>query len=279
MVAFFAAACSDDDGFGGTHTLVQCTAPAGWVSTSSDCDDTAPGVNPGVALGCDEVDHDCDGMIDNDFDGDLYSDAGCGGADCNDSDGTINPAQTDMLGNGVDENCDLADGVDGDGDGHASISSGGLDCDDGNSVGYNNQAFWTAEAKSGAFAIAFSEDYKGPAAYRQEGGELMIQSTGTGAAGAVLGWRIWPMTVTRTFDSFFTTGIVAIHAIDDCETLAASAVDLGATSPWDDIIRQGTCLHADVNPGPWDDTIPRKSGARYLGAGFGLGLGIAWGYA
>jgi len=117
---------------------------------------------------------------------------------------------------------------------------------DGNSVGYNNQAFWTTDAPYGSFANRFTNDYKSAAAYRLSGGELLIESTNT--SGAILGWRRWPMTVPRTFDSFFTTGIVPVHATDVCETPAADAVSVGSTSTWDDIIRQGSCLYADINP-------------------------------
>ena len=44
------------------------------------------------------------------------------------------------------------------------------------------------------------------------------------------GWRKWPMLRTRTFDSFFSTGIVAVHGTDPCETGAPTGVDLGTTS-------------------------------------------------
>ena len=118
---------------------------------------------------------------------------------------------------------------------------------DGNSVGYNNQAFWTTELEYGNFWNRFSNDYKSPSAYLLSGDSLMIQSVNTGAKGSILGWRRWPMTL-RTFDSFFTTGIVAVHGTDSCESGNSNAVNLGTTSNWDDIIRQGTCLYADVNP-------------------------------
>ena len=119
---------------------------------------------------------------------------------------------------------------------------------DSNSVGYNNQDFWTADLEYGDFGNKFSNDYKSPAAYLLLGNYLMIQSTNIGSGGSILGWRTWPMTDVRTFDSFFTTGVIPVHNPDVCETGNANAVDVGSTSSWDDIIRQGTCLYADVNP-------------------------------
>ena len=65
------------------------------------------------------------------------------------------------------------------------------------------------------------------------------------------------MTHSRTFDSFFTTGIVSVHGSDSCETQAPTNRWVGTASSWDDIIRQGGCLHSDVNPSSsgWGDVI------------------------
>ncbi len=119
---------------------------------------------------------------------------------------------------------------------------------DGGSVGYNNQNFWTKQAEYGSFANKFANDYKSPAAYLLKGNQLMIQSVNTGAAGSVLGWRSWPMTFKRTFGSFFTAGIEAVHATDYCETGSYDGISIGTTNTWDEIIRQGTCLYSNVNP-------------------------------
>lgn len=119
---------------------------------------------------------------------------------------------------------------------------------DGNSVGYNNQQFWTADAEYGIFANRSSNDYKSPAAYRLVGTQLLIQSTTPGTGGTIIGWRRWPLQNPRTFDSFFSTGIVAVHGTDTCETGNPEASNVVAVSPWDDVMRQGNCLYADVNP-------------------------------
>ncbi|MFT6160379.1 MAG: hypothetical protein ACJAZO_001264 [Myxococcota bacterium] len=119
---------------------------------------------------------------------------------------------------------------------------------DGNSVGFNNQTFWTSDLPFGLISSRFTNDFKSPAAYGLAASELMIQSVGTGGSGEIRGWRRWPMNSIRNFDSFFATGIPAVHSTDSCETGAASAVFLGTSDPADDILRQGSCLYADVNP-------------------------------
>eukprot|EP01052_Picozoa_sp_SAG31_P002233 SAG31_NODE_77_length_27533_cov_47.448859_4_plen_1845_part_00 len=120
---------------------------------------------------------------------------------------------------------------------------------DGNSAGYNNQDFWTASAEYGSFEHRFSTDYKSPAAYSINADELMIQSAELGENGQILGWRRWPMLSARTFGSLFRRGFPPSHRWDPCETGQPDAWDLGRTNEWDDIIRQGGCLHTDVNPG------------------------------
>jgi subtilisin-like proprotein convertase family protein len=121
---------------------------------------------------------------------------------------------------------------------------------DGNSVGYNNQQFWTTQTEYGVFSDRFAKDYKSPADWLVQGTQLMIQSTNTGASGSVLGWRRWPMlnSQARAFSTFFSTGIVSVHGTDACETGNADGGDAGTSNAWDDILRRGTCLYADVNP-------------------------------
>jgi hypothetical protein len=56
---------ADGDGYGiAADTQQACTAPAGYVATSGDCDDTDAGVNPGATETCNAKDDDCDGEID-----------------------------------------------------------------------------------------------------------------------------------------------------------------------------------------------------------------------
>ena len=120
----------DGDGYGDPGMAVESSTPLpGFVTDSSDCDDTDAAVNAAAEEICDGIDNDCDGLIDEGFDtsgayseyyrdedGDGYGDAGemveaCAlpggysdnGADPDDGDADITP--------------EICDGIDNDGDG------------------------------------------------------------------------------------------------------------------------------------------------------------------
>lgn len=92
-----------------------------------DCDDADPGVNPGVIETCDGRDEDCDGVVDDGFDGDGDGRTLCGG-DCDDTNGAVSPDLTETC-DGHDEDCDgsIDEGFDADGDGSRTCDG---DCDD-----------------------------------------------------------------------------------------------------------------------------------------------------
>lgn len=83
----------DGDSYGDDDRAVEaCDAPTSdYIDVPGDCDDGDPAFNPGASLGCDGMDYNCDGDIDNDGDGDTYSDITCGGSDCDDSDPAVLP--------------------------------------------------------------------------------------------------------------------------------------------------------------------------------------------
>ncbi len=167
----------DADGYGDAGTVaVSCHPPPRHVSNAADCDDGDARRSPDASERCDGEDDDCDGVVDEDaidaptwytdLDADGFGDPGtpvaaCAlsvgftddASDCDDDDGRVNPAATEIC-DGVDDDCDgtvdepdAADAppwyADADGDGHgdagvvtaactepAGYVASAADCDD-----------------------------------------------------------------------------------------------------------------------------------------------------
>ena len=152
----FFFADSDGDGFGNPELGVStsCVAPAGHVADDTDCDDSNAAVSPGAAEVCDDLDNDCDGVVDDgavpgtfyrDADGDGFGDPGvtvqgcsppsgyvAAGGDCDDAAVVTFPGAAELC-DVIDNDCDgvVDDGaaiatyyadVDGDGFGDAAAA-------------------------------------------------------------------------------------------------------------------------------------------------------------
>ncbi|MEQ1568773.1 MAG: putative metal-binding motif-containing protein, partial [Myxococcota bacterium] len=117
----------DGDGYGDPAELhIACADADGWVANHEDCDDAEPLAHTGAGEGCDGVDNDCDGDVDEglairwypDGDGDGFGDAAseqwsCAAAagaafvdgDCDDGDGGVHPRAVEVC-DTVDQDCD-----------------------------------------------------------------------------------------------------------------------------------------------------------------------------
>ncbi len=156
---------ADGDGYGDiTQKVTGCAPPSGFVADSTDCNDTDPAINPGASEVCDALhtDEDCNGLADDgdpdvtgttlyytDSDSDGYGSTPTVGAclapsgysafgtDCDDTDRSVNPDSTEIVGDGMDANCDGSETcwADGDDDGYRpdtadTVLSVDTDCDD-----------------------------------------------------------------------------------------------------------------------------------------------------
>jgi hypothetical protein len=153
---------ADLDGYGDPAVAsVACTAPAGTVADSRDCDDADAAIHPGATELCNGADDDCDGTVDEDdaadaatwyadADGDGYGDAaspspGCSApaghvaddTDCDDGRRLIHPGATEYC-NTEDDDCNgvvddgAVDGktywVDADGDSYGDAATSTFAC-------------------------------------------------------------------------------------------------------------------------------------------------------
>jgi hypothetical protein len=151
QVTYFAD--SDGDGYGdAANSIAACVQPAGYLTNSSDCNDTNSLIHPGATETCNNLDDDCDLAIDEGVTFTYFTDADSDGfgdpmssvqacvqpmgyvannSDCDDTNASINPTAAEVC-NGVDDDCDsmtdegvtsiyFAD-IDGDGYGNAFSS-------------------------------------------------------------------------------------------------------------------------------------------------------------
>jgi hypothetical protein len=156
----------DHDGYGNPNSslVLRCGLATGFASNGDDCADWDAAVHPGATEVCDQLDDDCDGLVDDDDDdrdpsggihqwldgdGDGYGDPAtetlsCAQApgtvraagDCDDTRGDVRPDATEVC-DDVDDDCDgLVDDADDSLDAHATGLWAAIDRDgDGHGVG------------------------------------------------------------------------------------------------------------------------------------------------
>ncbi len=122
---------SDLDGHGDPDRRAEgCLDAFGWSTLSDDCDDDDAGSYPGNTETCNGVDDDCDGTIDDGFEGAIYADEDEDGygdpgtflgaecakdlfygavtdhSDCFDHEPQAHPGARELCATGIDEDCD-----------------------------------------------------------------------------------------------------------------------------------------------------------------------------
>ena len=117
---------TDGDGFGNSEDFVEaCDAPEGYVPNGNDCDDDNNSVFPSAPEQCDELDNDCNNLIDDDLEGLWYADSDgdsfgdpetientclapegyvANDEDCDDSNPAVNPNMEEIC-DDIDNNC------------------------------------------------------------------------------------------------------------------------------------------------------------------------------
>jgi len=124
QIAFYAD--YDNDNYGSQNIFIMaCTPPNGFVTNSSDCNDSNAAINPSISEICNLSDENCNGQIDEGVQLEFYADSdndsfgsssntilACSlpigyvtnATDCDDSDDYIQPGAIELC-NSIDDNC------------------------------------------------------------------------------------------------------------------------------------------------------------------------------
>ncbi|MFN0030829.1 MAG: MopE-related protein [Flavobacteriales bacterium] len=164
---------ADSDGYY-ANTQQACASPGvGWsttASTAGDCNDSNAEINPSVEEGCNCIDDNCNGQIDETCDYDVDTYTSCNG-DCDNYNAAINPAALEIC-NNIDDDCDgqIDEGFDADGDGATTCAG---DCNDSN-PSLNPWTVWYADLDGdgyGSYIFATQCTNPGVAGVVMQGGD------------------------------------------------------------------------------------------------------------
>ncbi|MEN9334239.1 MAG: hypothetical protein RLY35_1419, partial [Bacteroidota bacterium] len=128
-LAYYPDADGDTFGDGSVTPVLTCTPDPGFVANNTDCNDASAVAFPGGTEVCgDNIDNNCDGVVDEGCTTDIDGDGFVTADDCDDNNLAIYPGATEIC-DLVDNNCDalIDEGFDLDGDGFTSCNG---DCND-----------------------------------------------------------------------------------------------------------------------------------------------------
>jgi hypothetical protein len=277
---------NDEDTWGDELRPVEaCELPEGVVALAGDCDDDNEAIYPGAEEICDELDNDCDTLVDEDVqqtyyldvDEDTYGDPdgaflACSlpaGAvenddDCDDTDETIYPGAPEACDVAIDANCDGSlSYADDDSDGWAACE----DCDDTRPDAYPGAPEVCNSLDDDCDSLIDDDD---PDVDLSTGtytwADAATDSYGDPATGA---WFCSPGSTRVSNDDdcddtdrlVSPAGLEICNSIDDdCDTLIDDADPSVDTSTglesWDDVDRDG---HGDPTTGDWTCLLPSGS--------------------
>jgi hypothetical protein len=265
----FIACWTDQDGDGVGGTLVSlpvgagaCTDP-GLLTTGGDCDDTVPTVFPGATEVPDnEVDEDCDGLVDChvDRDGDGFGgmdllvscaadpDWTLDDQDCDDSNAEVSPLMVEVVGNAHDDDCDGSaacfEDLDGD---HAGIAGTLVWSTDASCV-HPGMGFYEDCDETDPLVSPHLEDLPGDAIDQDCDGLLrcFIDEDGDG-----YGVEATVLSVTTTCEA---PGIAATD--DDCDDSAPGTNNGAVEVPGNGVDEDCTGLDAGWRDGDGDGFAP-----------------------